>query len=154
MKILNWEANIRKNSSIMLSQTYIYNLSNSDINFFLSFFFGAHVAGVLSNGVGCPLSGYSSIYWCHSFLSWARALRVRTAAGEKGLACHLYRSHPPAIHIALSGPWGNREHFDLMLYDSGSPGGGSRSSVCLGLESAKLERQSIGSKQSDAYGRY
>lgn len=154
MKILNWEANIRKNSTIMLSQTYIYNLSNSDINFFLSFFLVPMFCWCSKQWRGLPLEWLLQHLLMPFIPQLSRALRVRTAAGEKGLACHLYGSHPHEIPLLCLDHGGSRRHFDLILYDSGSPGGGDPGLCVPGLESAKLERQSIGSKQSDAYGRY
>ena len=59
---------------------------------------------------------------------------------------------PTPNPIAASGPWGSRRHFDLILYDSSSPGGGDPGLCVPGLESAELKRQSIKSKQSDACG--
>ena len=133
MKILNWEANIRKNSMIMLSQTYIYNLSNSSIYFF-SFIFLV------------PMFCWCSQQWCGLPLEWllqhllmpfiaqlSKAFRARTAPREKGLAYQSYGSHPHQIPLLCLDHGGSRRHFDLTLYDSSSPGGGDPGLCVPGL---------------------
>ena len=107
MKILNWEANIRKNSAIMLSQTYIYNLSNSGINFFLSFFLVPMFCWCSKQWRGLPLEWLLQHLLMPFIPHLSRTFRVRT----KGPCLPVVWVTPTPNPVALSGPWGQQKTF-------------------------------------------